>query len=138
MNRIKKLSIVFFFTTLSCFAEERLIINFIPHNGFNADLSFINDKGYRNYPDFIKYLREGKKVWFESFIPKEGILEGEYQLYIYDDDDCIEKFSIVNQDYVYNSTKKVFQKNTHILDKVRSILFIEYLRYQSTMILDNS
>ena len=26
MNRIKKLSIVFFFTTLSCFAEERLIM----------------------------------------------------------------------------------------------------------------
>lgn len=95
---------------------------------FCNDISYINKEGYTRYSNLITDLEKGKKVLFISSIPKTGVLEGEYTIYIYENNLCTATYDIVDYDYVYDHKKSCFRKVPNILNQVRSILFIEYLR----------
>lgn len=126
---MKKLLILFIyiFISLSVYAEKRLYIEFTPTDILDSKMNFIDEKGFSEYSDIINSLEKGKKVIFSSKVPKTGILEGTYKLLIYKDTECIGIYEIINNDYVYNEKKDCFQKIPYILDRIRSILFYEYL-----------
>lgn len=121
---------LFFILILTnAFAEKKLIIKYAPSKIFNSNLDFINESGYDRYSTFIESLeKKGRKVFFEYKIPKTGVIEGEYQLLIIEDNKCMGNYIIIGDDYVYNVDKGYYQKNVNILNDLRAILYIEYLR----------
>ena len=130
---MKKLLMVVIFISISMniFAEKRMIIHYKPSKVFNVELDFIDINGYTRYSSFIESLQKGKRVFLEVLLPKTGIIEGEYQLVIYEDNICIGIYTIMNDDYVYNERKNYFQKVPNVLNNLRAILYIEYLRKQN-------
>jgi len=116
---------------MNIFAEKKMIINYKPSKIFNVELDFLDINGYNRYVSFIESLEKGRRVFLEGLIPKTGIIEGEYQLVIYEDNICIGIYTIVNDDYVYNERKNYFQKVPNVLNNLRAILYIEYLRKQN-------
>lgn len=98
------------FLLMSIHAEKKLVIQFLPSENFDSDISFINRNGYKQYSNLVESLLNGKKIWFTGQIPKTGILEGRYQLFIYDDNQCIGQYDIINNDFVYNHMKGCYQK----------------------------
>ena len=130
---MKKLLMVVIFISISMniFAEKRMIIHYKPSKVFNVELDFIDINGYTRYSSFIESLLKGKRVFLEVLLPKTGIIEGGYQLVIYEDNICIGIYTIMNDDYVYNERKNYFQKVPNVLNNLRAILYIEYLRKQN-------
>lgn len=130
---MKKLLMVVIFISISMniFAEKRMIIHYKPSKVFNVELDFIDINGYTRYSSFIESLLKGRRVFLEMLIPKTGIIEGGYQLVIYEDNICIGIYTVVNDDYVYNERKNYFQKVPNVLNNLRAILYIEYLRKQN-------
>ena len=130
---MKKLLMVVIFISISMniFAEKRMIIHYKPSKVFNVELDFIDINGYTRYSSFIESLLKGRRVFLEMLLPKTGIIEGGYQLVIYEDNICIGIYTVVNDDYVYNERKNYFQKVPNVLNNLRAILYIEYLRKQN-------
>lgn len=130
---MKKLLMVVIFISISMniFAEKRMIIHYKPSKVFNVELDFIDINGYTRYSSFIESLLKGRRVFLEMLLPKTGIIEGGYQLVIYEDNICIGIYTIMNDDYVYNERKNYFQKVPNVLNNLRAILYIEYLRKQN-------
>lgn len=128
---MKKIICVLFCLLGSCLlisAENKTLkIKFTPYSGFELDTSFIENTEFSRYTDVVKSLEKARKA-FSWEIPKTGIMEGEYHLLIYEDNTCIAAYDIVNDNYVYNKTRGCFQKIPNILDRVRAILFVEYLK----------
>jgi len=116
---------------MNVFAEKKMIINYKPSKIFNVELDFLDINGYNRYVSFIESLEKGRRLFLEGLIPKTGIIEGEYQLVIYEDNICVGIYTIVNDDYVYNERKNYFQKVPNVLNNLRAILYIEYLRKQN-------
>lgn len=117
------------FLSFSCYTEEKILkVEFKPNADFSNDITFITSNGYSRYENFVYSLEKGKKIFFTSMIPKTGVLEGEYLLLIYKDNMCIGQYEIVSNDYVYNKLKDCFQEVPNVLNNLRAILFIEYLR----------
>ena len=125
------LFVIFISISMNIFAEKRMIIHYKPSKVFNVELDFIDINGYTRYSSFIESLQKGKRVFLEVLLPKTGIIEGEYQLVIYEDNICIGIYTIMNDDYVYNERKNYFQKVPNVLNNLRAILYIEYLRKQN-------
>lgn len=126
-----KKRIIFVITLLiavNLYGEKKMVVQFSPSKVFNADLDFLNDDGYSNYNTFMTALQNSKRVLFTSFVPKTGVIEGEYTLFIYEDSECAGIFTVVAEDYVYDEINKCTRKTPNILNNLRSILFIEYLR----------
>ena len=131
MKKLLMLFVVFISLSMNIFAEKKMIINYKPSKVFNVELDFLDINGYNRYVSFIESLEKGRRVFLEVLIPKTGIIEGEYQLVIYEDNICIGIYTIVNDDYVYNERKNYFQKVPNVLNNLRAILYIEYLRKQN-------
>ena len=108
-----------------------MIINYKPSKVFNVELDFIDINGYNGYFSFIESLEKGRRVLLDWLIPKTAIIEGEYQLVIYEDNTCIGSYIIIADDYVYNEKKDCYQKIPNVLNNLRAILYIEYLRKQN-------
>ena len=123
--------VIFISFSMNIFAEKKMIINYKPSKIFNVELDFLDINGYNRYVSFIESLEKGRRLFLEGLIPKTGIIEGEYQLVIYEDNICIGIYTIVNDDYVYNERKNYFQKVPNVLNNLRAILYIEYLRKQN-------
>ena len=123
--------VIFISILMNIFAEKRMIIHHKPSKVFNVEIDFLDINGYNRYVSFIESLEKGRRVFLEGLIPKTGIIEGEYQLVIYEDNICVGIYTIVNDDYVYNERKNYFQKVTNVLNNLRAILYIEYLRKQN-------
>lgn len=131
MKKLLMFFVVFISLSMNIFAEKKMIINYKPSKVFNVELDFLDINGYNRYISFIESLEKGKRVFLEVLIPKTGIIEGEYQLVIYEDNICIGIYTIMNDDYVYNERKNYFQKVPNVLNNLRAILYIEYLRKQN-------
>ena len=131
MKKLLMFFVVFISFSMNIFAEKKMIINYKPSKVFNVELDFLDINGYNRYVSFIESLEKGRRVFLEVLIPKTGIIEGEYQLVIYEDNICIGIYTIVNDDYVYNERKNYFQKVPNVLNNLRAILYIEYLRKQN-------
>ena len=116
---------------MDIFAEKKMIINYKPSKFFNGELEFIDINGYTRYYSFVESLEKGKKVFFDWRIPKTGIIEGDYQIEIYENNTCIDIYNIIGNDYVYNERKKCYKKVPNVLNDLRAILYIEYLRNQN-------
>ena len=123
--------VVFISLSMNIFAEKKMVINYKPSKVFNVELDFLDINGYNRYVSFIESLEKGRRVFLEVLIPKTGIIEGEYQLVIYEDNICIGIYTVMNDDYVYNERKNYFQKVPNVLNNLRAILYIEYLRKQN-------
>ena len=122
------------FLALPCFltAEDKILqISFSPAEGYDNDTSFIKEEGYSDCQDAISSLEKAKKVFFIQSIPKCAIQEGEYILKVCSHESVIAEYEIINDNYVYNRTKGTFLKAPGILDKIRSVLFVEYLKSKS-------
>lgn len=124
----KLLLCILFLCSMSVFAEKRMVINFKASKVFDIKIDFIDEQGYIRYNSFMESLLKGKKVYFDSIIPKTGIIEGDYQIVIYEDNKIYCSYNIISDDYVYNENKKCFQKVPNVLNNLRAILYIEYLR----------
>jgi len=131
MKKLLMFFVVFISLSMNIFAEKKMIINYKPSKVFNVELDFLDINGYNRYVSFIESLEKGRRVFLEVLIPKTGIIEGEYQLVIYEDNICIGIYTIINDDYVYNERKNYFQKVPNVLNNLRAILYIEYLRKQN-------
>lgn len=131
MKKVLMFFVIFISFSMNIFAEKKMIINYKPSKVFNVELDFLDINGYNRYVSFIESLEKGRRVFLEGLIPKTGIIEGEYQLVIYEDNICIGIYTIVNDDYVYNERKNYFQKVPNVLNNLRAILYIEYLRKQN-------
>ena len=131
MKKVLMFFVIFISFSMNIFAEKKMIINYKPSKIFNVELDFLDINGYNRYVSFIESLEKGRRVFLEVLIPKTGIIEGEYQLVIYEDNICIGIYTIVNDDYVYNERKNYFQKVPNVLNNLRAILYIEYLRKQN-------
>ena len=131
MKKVLMFFVVFISLSMNIFAEKKMIINYKPSKIFNVELDFLDINGYNRYVSFIESLEKGRRLFLEGLIPKTGIIEGEYQLVIYEDNICIGIYTIVNDDYVYNERKNYFQKVPNVLNNLRAILYIEYLRKQN-------
>lgn len=131
MKKVLMFFVIFISFSMNIFAEKKMIINYEPSKIFNVELDFLDINGYNRYVSFIESLEKGRRVFLEGLIPKTGIIEGEYQLAIYEDNICIGIYTIVNDDYVYNERKNYFQKVPNVLNNLRAILYIEYLRKQN-------
>ena len=131
MKKLLMFFVVFISLSMNIFAEKKMIINYKPSKVFNVELDFLDINGYNRYVSFIESLEKGRRVFLEVLIPKTGIIEGEYQLVIYEDNICIGIYTIMNDDYVYNERKNYFQKVPNVLNNLRAILYIEYLRKQN-------
>ena len=131
MKKLLMFFVVFISLSMNIFAEKKMIINYKPSKVFNVELDFLDINGYNRYVSFIESLEKGRRVFLEVLIPKTGIIEGEYQLVIYEDNICVGIYTIVNDDYVYNERKNYFQKVPNVLNNLRAILYIEYLRKQN-------
>ena len=131
MKKLLMFFVVFISLSMNIFAEKKMIINYKPSKIFNVELDFLDINGYNRYVSFIESLEKGRRVFLEGLIPKTGIIEGEYQLVIYEDNICIGIYTIMNDDYVYNERKNYFQKVPNVLNNLRAILYIEYLRKQN-------
>ena len=131
MKKVLMFFVVFISLSMNIFAEKKMIINYKPSKVFNVELDFLDINGYNRYVSFIESLEKGRRVFLEVLIPKTGIIEGEYQLVIYEDNICIGNYTIMNDDYVYNERKNYFQKVPNVLNNLRAILYIEYLRKQN-------
>jgi|GEM_PF-2699365 len=123
--------VIFISILMNIFAEKRMIIHHKPSKVFNVELDFIDINGYTGYASFIESLQKGRRVFLEVLLPKTAIIEGEYQLVIYEDNICIGIYTVINDDYVYNERKDYFQKVPNVLNNLRAILYIEYLRKQN-------
>ena len=130
MKKLFILIILFLFST-NIFAEQKMIINFTPSKVFHVELDFLDKNGYDDYHSFIESLEKGRRVFFEHLIPKTGIIEGEYQIFIYEDNVCVSKYTIIGDDFVYNEDKGFCQKVPNVLNNLRAILYLEYLGSQS-------
>ena len=131
MKKLLMFFVVFISLSMNIFAEKKMIINYKPSKVFNVELDFLDINGYNRYVSFIESLEKGRRVFLEVLIPKTGIIEGEYQLVIYEDNICIGIYTVINDDYVYNERKNYFQKVPNVLNNLRAILYIEYLRKQN-------
>ena len=131
MKKVLMFFVVFISLSMNIFAEKKMIINYKPSKVFNVELDFLDINGYNRYVSFIESLEKGRRVFLEVLIPKTGIIEGEYQLVIYEDNICIGIYTVINDDYVYNERKDYFQKVPNVLNNLRAILYIEYLRKQN-------
>lgn len=131
MRKLLMFFVIFISFSMNIFAEKKMIINYKPSKIFNVELDFLDINGYNRYVSFIESLEKGRRVFLEVLIPKTGIIEGEYQLVIYEDNICIGIYTIMNDDYVYNERKNYFQKVPNVLNNLRAILYIEYLRKQN-------
>ena len=131
MKKVLMFFVIFISFSMNIFAEKKMIINYKPSKIFNVELDFLDINGYNRYVSFIESLEKGRRVFLEGLIPKTGIIEGEYQLVIYEDNICVGIYTIVNDDYVYNERKNYFQKVPNVLNNLRAILYIEYLRKQN-------
>ena len=131
MKKLLMFFVVFISLSMNIFAEKKMIINYKPSKVFNVELDFLDINGYNRYVSFIESLEKGRRVFLEVLIPKTGIIEGEYQLVIYEDNICIGIYTIINDDYVYNERKNYFQKVPNVLNNLSAILYIEYLRKQN-------
>ena len=131
MKKLLMFFVVFISLSMNIFAEKKMIINYKPSKIFNVELDFLDINGYNRYVSFIESLEKGRRVFLEVLIPKTGIIEGEYQLVIYEDNICTGIYTIMNDDYVYNERKNYFQKVPNVLNNLRAILYIEYLRKQN-------
>ena len=131
MRKLLIFFVIFISFSMNIFAEKKMIINYKPSKIFNVELDFLDINGYNRYVSFIESLEKGRRLFLEGLIPKTGIIEGEYQLVIYEDNICIGIYTIVNDDYVYNERKNYFQKVPNVLNNLRAILYIEYLRKQN-------
>ena len=131
MKKVLMFFVIFISFSMNIFAEKKMIINYKPSKIFNVEIDFLDINGYNRYVSFIESLEKGRRVFLEGLIPKTGIIEGEYQLVIYEDNICVGIYTIVNDDYVYNERKNYFQKVTNVLNNLRAILYIEYLRKQN-------
>ena len=131
MKKVLMFFVIFISFSMNIFAEKKMIINYKPSKVFNVELDFLDINGYNRYVSFIESLEKGRRVFLEVLIPKTGIIEGEYQLVIYEDNICIGIYTIMNDDYVYNERKNYFQKVPNVLNNLRAILYIEYLRKQN-------
>ena len=131
MKKVLMFFVIFISFSMNIFAEKKMIINYKPSKVFNVELDFLDINGYNRYVSFIESLEKGRRVFLEGLIPKTGIIEGEYQLVIYEDNICVGIYTIVNDDYVYNERKNYFQKVPNVLNNLRAILYIEYLRKQN-------
>ena len=127
MKKLLILVILFLFST-NVFAEEKMIINFTPSKVLNAELDFLDKNGYEDYQSFIESLEKGRRVFFNCFIPKTGIIEGEYKILIYEDNVFVCKYDVIGDDFVYNENKGFCQKVPNVLNNLRAILYLEYLR----------
>ena len=131
MKKVLMFFVIFISFSMNIFAEKKMIINYKPSKIFNVEIDFLDINGYNRYVSFIESLEKGRRVFLEGLIPKTGIIEGEYQLVIYEDNICIGIYTIVNDDYVYNERKNYFQKVPNVLNNLRAILYIEHLRKQN-------
>ena len=131
MKKVLMFFVIFISFSMNIFAEKKMIINYKPSKIFNVELDFLDINGYNRYVSFIESLEKGRRVFLEVLIPKTGIIEGEYQLVIYEDNICIGIYTVMNDDYVYNERKNYFQKVPNVLNNLRAILYIEYLRKQN-------
>ena len=131
MKKVLIFFVIFISFSMNIFAEKKMIINYKPSKIFNVELDFLDINGYNRYVSFIESLEKGRRLFLEGLIPKTGIIEGEYQLVIYEDNICIGTYTIMNDDYVYNERKNYFQKVPNVLNNLRAILYIEYLRKQN-------
>ena len=131
MRKLLIFFVIFISFSMNIFAEKKMIINYKPSKIFNVELDFLDINGYNRYVSFIESLEKGRRVFLEVLILKTGIIEGEYQLVIYEDNICIGIYTIINDDYVYNERKNYFQKVPNVLNNLRAILYIEYLRKQN-------
>ena len=131
MKKVLMFFVVFISLSMNIFAEKKMVINYKPSKVFNVELDFLDINGYNRYVSFIESLEKGRRVFLEVLIPKTGIIEGEYQLVIYEDNICIGIYTVMNDDYVYNERKNYFQKVPNVLNNLRAILYIEYLRKQN-------
>ena len=131
MRKLLIFFVIFISFSMNIFAEKKMIINYKPSKIFNVELDFLDINGYNRYVSFIESLEKGRRVFLEGLIPKTGIIEGEYQLVIYEDNICIGIYTVMNDDYVYNERKNYFQKVPNVLNNLRAILYIEYLRKQN-------
>jgi len=131
MKKVLMFFVIFISFSMNIFAEKKMIINYKPSKIFNVELDFLDINGYNRYVSFIESLEKGRRLFLEGLIPKTRIIEGEYQLVIYEDNICIGIYTIVNDDYVYNERKNYFQKVPNVLNNLRVILYIEYLRKQN-------
>ena len=131
MKKVLMFFVIFISFSMNIFAEKKMIINYKPSKIFNVELDFLDINGYNRYVSFIESLEKGRRVFLEGLIPQTGRIEGEYQLIIYEDNICIGIYTIVNDDYVYNERKNYFQKVPNVLNNLRAILYIEYLRKQN-------
>ena len=131
MKKVLMFFVVFISLSMNIFAEKKMVINYKPSKVFNVELDFLDINGYNRYVSFIESLEKGRRLFLEGLIPKTGIIEGEYQLVIYEDNICVGIYTIVNDDYVYNERKNYFQKVPNVLNNLRAILYIEYLRKQN-------
>ena len=124
MKKLLMFSILFLFT-MNIFAENKMIIKFTPSKMYDVELDFLDKNGYTNYQSFIESLEKGKRVFLECFIPKTGIIEGEYQIQIFEDNVCVSRYTVINDDFVYNEIKGVCQKVPNVLNNLRAILYLE-------------
>lgn len=128
MKKIILCLIIFciFFNLFS--AEVILKIDFEKNNFVSKEINFISNEGYKNNSEILTILQDAKRVLISIFVPKSEIWEGTYILSIYKNNECVEKYEIVSENYVYDLINQYYLKAENILNEVRSFLYIEYLR----------
>ena len=109
-------------------AEVILKIDFEKNKFVSKEINFISNEGYKNNSEILTILQDAKRVLISIFVPKSEIWEGTYILSIYKNNECVEKYEIVSENYVYDLINQYYLKADNILNEVRSFLYIEYLR----------
>lgn len=107
--------------------NKKLKIRFTPRENWESEITFIDDlNSYKNRL-LIEQIENARMVGV-SFIPKEKTSEGEYVLMIYENDICIENYSILNTDYLYDNQRECYLKSPDILNKIRAEFYLKLIR----------
>ncbi len=109
--------------------NKELKIRFIPRQGTNTEITFIDDLDYYMTRLLVDKIEKARTVSFIGigFIPKEKTGEGDYELMISENDVCIETYSILNTDYIFDNQRDCYLKTPGLLNLVRAEFYLRLI-----------
>ena len=110
--------------------NKELKIRFTPRGNWESKITFIDDLNYYKNCLLIEQIEKSRKVSSIGigFIPKEKTGEGEYELMIYENDACIETYSILNTDYIFDNQRDCYLKTPGLLNLVRAEFYLRLIK----------
>lgn len=125
--------LVFVLLIISCSSKKtnkKIQIQFIPRENWESEITFIDDLDYYTNLELVKKIEKARKVSSIGigFIPKNTSDEGNYELFIYENDICIDNYRILNENYIFDNNNSIYLKAPGILNSIRREFYLRLIQ----------